>query len=222
VPKRRTSRYTTSEPSSNLTTARRWRSSTARPFRGSVEQVPVIRRWIRENRPDSNRTTKYLPRRSTAATRSPLQLGGHAGGVERAREARVEDLHALAAGGRRARLQPHSNRLDLRKLGHRASLAGSNWRRGGGRSSEHVEHDRALYRRLVGEDVMQPGASRRPRRHRLGRGVDLRQRLPSATRSPGLSRHTTPTAWSMMSSFVCRPAPRCSAPAPPPPPSSAT
>src|ERR671923_234420 len=60
----------TSDPSSSLTTTRRCGSCSGAPsLSGRI--VPVIRRWIRSTRPVSNRTTRYLPRRSTAATISP-------------------------------------------------------------------------------------------------------------------------------------------------------
>jgi hypothetical protein len=42
-----------------------------------------------------------------------LELGGHSGGVDRPREARVEDLDALEAAPYEPGLQTCSNRLDL-------------------------------------------------------------------------------------------------------------
>ena len=81
-----------------------------------------MRRCTSRARPDSKRTTRYLPRRSTASTRSPDQLGGHLERVLRARQARIEDLDAVEAPADEHGLEPAANGLDFGQLGHAASV----------------------------------------------------------------------------------------------------
>ena len=73
VPKRRTSRYDTPVPSSRSMTAR---SCVA----GASGKPPVMRRWTTSARPLSKRMTRYLPRRSTARTRSPVSSASTSAG----------------------------------------------------------------------------------------------------------------------------------------------
>jgi len=55
--------------------------------------------------------------------RLALQLGGHLSGLNRAGDARVEDLDPLEPSPDQHRLEAGANRLDLGKLRHAASLA---------------------------------------------------------------------------------------------------
>src|SRR5215207_2126952 len=98
----------TSDPSSSVTTTRRCGSLSDAPSL-SCRIVPVMRRWIRSTRPDSNRTTRYLPRR-----------------------ARIEDLDTVEPPADEDGLEANSNRLDLGQLGHGASLAAALQRRSSG------------------------------------------------------------------------------------------
>ena len=92
-------------PSSSVTSARRCGTSAA--CGGAWSSVPVIRRCTRSARPDSNRTIRYLPRRSTATTRSPTSSAatssGSSGRVEprrrRSRRARTCGPRAPAPDG---------------------------------------------------------------------------------------------------------------------------
>jgi hypothetical protein len=53
-----------------------------------------------------------------------LQLGRDLNPVERARQPRIEDLDALEGAAQEHRLEPATDRLDLRKLGHRTRVVG--------------------------------------------------------------------------------------------------
>ena len=66
---------------------------------GTWRNEPVIRRWITNARPDSNRTIRYLPRRSTTSTRSPLSSLATSIGSYGTREPRVGDVDARQTHG---------------------------------------------------------------------------------------------------------------------------
>jgi hypothetical protein len=53
----------------------------------------------------------------------PLELDGDLVRIERPRDPGIGDLHMLEPPPHERRLQARANRLDLRKLGHEASLA---------------------------------------------------------------------------------------------------
>jgi hypothetical protein len=83
-----------------------------------VEQVPRHPEVDQENTTGFESNNQILATAIDGGDSLSLQLGGHAGGVERAGKTRVEDLHVFQQAAYEHRLQPHSNRLDLRKLGH--------------------------------------------------------------------------------------------------------
>ena len=117
MPKRRTSRYATSEPSSSLTTARRCGSSGSDPV-GSAQQAPRHPEVDQENttalEPNNQILAAPLDRRDALA----FQLGRHLGRLVRAHEARVVDPHLLEAAPDERRLELPADALDLRQLRH--------------------------------------------------------------------------------------------------------
>ena len=166
------------EPSSSSITARRCGSSASAPAPCSTD--PVMRRWISSARPDSKRTIKYLPRRSTTRRARP-RARARPRPVQRARQARVVDRDALEAAALEHRRQPPANGLDLGQLGHRrhGSRAGS---------ADDLEQDRTL----VGRHVGRARTPRALRARRLGvssvRAWTSANGSPSSTRSPRFAR----------------------------------
>src|SRR5262249_40522600 len=79
------------------------------------------------------------------------QLGGDLERVERAGQARVEDLDPVESAADERGLEPAADGLDLGQLGHGARVVRP--ARVTARSAEHVEHDRARGRRRGGERV---------------------------------------------------------------------
>ena len=62
---------------------------------------------------ESNRTIKYLPRRSTAATRSPCELRRHLGRLVGTHEPRIVDLDLLEPTTREHGCKLRAHALDL-------------------------------------------------------------------------------------------------------------
>ena len=87
--------------------------------RATWRSEPLMRRWTTSVRPDSKPTSRYLPRRPSAATRSPRERARDAArGSRGARQPRVEDLDPLEAAPDEQRLEQAPQRLDLGQLGH--------------------------------------------------------------------------------------------------------
>ena len=83
---------------------------------------PVIRRWISSDRPESNPTIRYLPRRPTSATRSPTSSAATiAGSNGRTRRASRISTLLEACPLEHGRDRP-ADGLDLGQLGHGLSL----------------------------------------------------------------------------------------------------
>ena len=66
----------------------------------------------------SNRTIRYLPRRSSASTRSPSSSAATSVGSNGTHEPRIVDLDVLEAAADEVRLELTSDRLDLGQLRH--------------------------------------------------------------------------------------------------------
>ena len=81
-------------------------------------------------------------------------------------------------------------------------------------AAEHVEQDALRRRCLVGDLVRGEHLVGGRRRARLVARVDLRQVVSASTVSPRFAKQSTPTAWSIGSAFVRRPAPSSSAATP--------
>jgi hypothetical protein len=79
-----------------------------------VEQAPSHSEVDQKNTTGFESNNQILATAIDGDDSLSLKLGGHTGGVERAREARVEDLNALQQAADERRLQPHSHRFDLR------------------------------------------------------------------------------------------------------------
>src|SRR3954452_6650833 len=141
-----------------------------------------MRRWIRSARPDSKRTIRYLPRRSTARTRSPWSSAatstGSTGRVSRASEIST-----------RSNRRPASTGSSRRRTVSTSGSSGTRLVRG-----DHVEHDVALGRRLVRDRVGGTELDLRLRRRGLGRRVDLGEWLPAADAVAALAQAEDPDA----------------------------
>ena len=118
MPKRRTSRYATSAPVSRPRVARRCVSAGSSPA-GACLSDPVMRRWTTRVRPLVSRQSRYLPRRSTAATCSPTSASATSPGSTGARQPRVDDLGMRDRRALEQRREPTAHGLDLGQLGHR-------------------------------------------------------------------------------------------------------
>ena len=171
VPKRRTSRYATSEPSSNLTTARRCGSSSS-PTR-LWRRLPVIRRWISENaigfESDDQILAATLDRRDALAR----QLRRDRDGVVRPHEPRVVDLDPLEAS------RPSSTGSSRRRT---VSTSGSS-----GTSTAALTASVPDVSRTIGR-----GARRLVARARTQRGRRLRPRRRTPRRARGSRRAARP------------------------------
>src|SRR5438067_2848484 len=137
------------------------------------------------------------------------ELGRHLGRVFRTRQPRVVDLDAREAAADEHRLEPPADRLDLGQLGHPANLAPAvraqpstsrtSDRRGG--ASSPISYAARTSRTASAADAS-------------SRAWTSASISPAETASPRLRRQTTPTEWSISSSFVRRPAPRWRAASP--------
>ena len=189
-----------------MTTARRWASSGNGDPSVEREKRPRHPEVNQQRTTDSNRTIKYLPRRSTSATRSPSSSRatstGSSGRVSRGSAIRTCSKtpaleHAARAAGERsrpraARASPHrSCGVLVDDLEQHVPLA-----RRRRRSSSYAASTSRCG--LVG---LLPRRARGPRR----------APRPPRPRRPRLAWQTMPTAWSTASSFVRRPAPRWTA-----------
>ena len=185
MPKRRRSRYAIRVPSSSSSTARSW-------LAGSYRNPPVIRRWTSSTCPPASRTSRYLPRRSTASTRSPDSLRCDPRGLVRPRQPRIVDPRRRDPPALEPRRQPARARSRPR-----------------GAQAIGVEHDRPV-RGAARRRARTPPAPRprpRPRRRRPPRAP--RRAPPRARpRRPASSGRRRRPTWSIGSSFVRRPAPR--------------
>ena len=119
-----------------------------------------MRRWISSARPDAKRTIRYLPRRSTCSTRSPVSSDGDDERILRPGQPDVADLDVLEPPALERRRDRAPNGLDLGKL-----------------RQTDVEQDRVLRGRLVAELVGREDRLDRLRPARLVAGVDLGQQV---------------------------------------------
>src|SRR5919204_3266767 len=152
--------------------------------------LPVIRRWIRRERADSNRKIRYLPRRSTASIRSPSS----------------SPAMATGSNGRTRRVSRMSTRSRRRPVSAGASAARTVSTSGSSGTgfglvpaalatdalSDRFEHDRPFRRRLVRDRV-----GRSDLRSGLLRGsvvsrVHLRERLAGLDAVPALREAADP------------------------------
>src|SRR6266511_4730146 len=161
-PKRRTSRYATCLPSSSVSTARTCGVSSA------PRKPPVMRRWTSRTRPLSKRSMRYLPRRSTLATRSPSSSAATSSG----------------GSGRVSRPSRISTRSSVRPVKRVARLARTVSTSGS--SGNDVEHDRTRLGRLGPELVGGQDLFCSARGWLLVAGVDLRERLAALDRIAAL------------------------------------
>src|SRR5262249_38453297 len=141
------------------------------------------------------------------------QLGRHLGRIERTRQARIVDLDVLESAPDEHGLEPAPNRLDLGQLRHTASVAMSRFRAATGYAAGTADERTS---RRIGRS----GGGRSPNSYasstsRAATDAEARSRAwisarvsPARTSSPRLRLQTTPTEWSIVSSFVRRPAPR--------------
>ena len=153
-----------------------------------------MRRWTRRPKPLSSRSSRYLPRRSTATTRSPSSSSA----TSKRSCGRVRRGSRIST---RASVRPSSRGASCARI---VSTSGSS----GMRLLDDVEEDPVHGRRLVADLVR---AERPPRRRgrptpRRARG---RPRGPARPRPvwPRFALQTMPTEWSIASSFVRRPPP---------------
>ena len=69
-----------------------------------------MRRWTRSVRPESKRTTRYLPRRSTRVDALAHELGGDLERIERSRQPRIVDLDLDPASSLQRRRESRGGR----------------------------------------------------------------------------------------------------------------
>src|SRR6185503_6474013 len=120
------------------------------------------------------------------------------------RQARVVDRDALEAAPLEHRRDPPANGLDLGQLGHRATVAARGQATTSSRTGRSSGGTSAIsYAASTSRAATSASSSVRACTSASG--------SPSSTRSPRFARSTIPTEWSTSSSFVRRPAPRCTA-----------
>jgi hypothetical protein len=91
--------------------------------RQPVQQIPRHSEVDQENPTGLETDNQILASAIDGGDSLSFQLDGHTGGVERAGQARIEDLDALKAPAHERRLESCANGLDLRELGHVPSVA---------------------------------------------------------------------------------------------------
>ena len=187
MPKRRTSRYAIRVPSSSSSTARSW-------LAGSYRNPPVIRRWTSSTCPPASRTTRYLPAPLDRVDALAGQLRCDPRRLVRPRQTRIVD--------------PSPPRSAAPRAGPRAARARSRPREAPA-LADRVEHDWPL-RAAARRRARTPPAPRPRPRPRTPRRARAPRRAPprARPRRPASSGRRRPTAWSIASSFVRRPAPR--------------
>ena len=152
----------------------------------AVQQVP------RHSEVDQESPTGFEPNNQIFATAIdggdtfPLQFGPDLEGLEGTRQSRIENLDALEAAADERGLEAPANRLDLRKLGHPASVV-----RAAG-LAEDVEYDGPLRRRLIGDLVRSAKFDRGLVGSGLRCGVDLGERLAGRHPVPALAEAEDP------------------------------
>jgi len=93
--------------------------------RGPVQQVPRHSEVDQKNSTGLESDNQILASAIDGGDSLPFQLDGHTGWVERASQARIEDLDALHAPAHERGLESCADRLDLGELGHVPSVAAS-------------------------------------------------------------------------------------------------
>ena len=129
-----------------------------------------MRRWIRSARPDAKRTIRYLPRRSTCSTRSPVSSAATSSGSS----GRVSRTSLISTCSSR---RPSSAGAIARRT---VSTSGSSGTGGPGKNGR--VDDAAAKRRVVGGERHAPS---RRRRGSLGRAARGRARSPTRSRTAG-------------------------------------
>src|SRR6185437_3336556 len=142
--------------------------------------------------PDDQILPSALERRHSLS----LELDGHLDRLERTHQARVVDLDFGERAADQMRLELDPDRLDFRKLGHQSIVSRTIVLAGGASPPSSYAASTSASARFADAS---------------SRACTSASTSPTATSSPRFFRQRIPTAWSMVSSFVCRPAPRRSA-----------
>ncbi len=170
-----------------------------------------MRRWTSSAPPSSSRTTRYFPRRSTLATRSPWSSAATSRGSCGPGQPQVENVHADELLPLEPRRQLGADRLDLRQLRHDVLLddveedsVRSGWRRRRSRTprARPLPRARPTRRRARGSRRARPLPSprrrasqdRRPRRHARPHppSSDVLLRAPAPRCRPQARRRRSP------------------------------